>query len=401
MESQGSDGEFVFCGAPIDLLAMRVYTLAFGVLALSFPSAAQSNSQNAAVKYLRADIALRQSYPLPQDAASKLEKEMALPLDNEDEKLVAAADEALTEFGHGTALKTCDWSMSAEDGPLTNTAHRGAIRELVAVEVLRARLRFRDRDSQWAMDDITTAIAAARHLSLDGSLASALIAYKLEDEIVGILARNLHLLSPTQLQELRTRLNALPSGWNLGKALEAEKLDRNDLGLMADGAKSRDDLIERILKMATALGGNRSLVSEMVDGCGGSVSGYLNCIEQQRSFYASCASRFSLSPEQFEKEFKSEFDPLSKANPVIRLMTPSLPRFRWRESYMQTRRALLRAAIAVQLDGTAALKQYLDPYNGQPFSYTPLGPGFRLESDLKDGQEPLSISTVPDGDTQK
>jgi|SRR5215472_3317598 len=106
-------------------------------------------------------------------------------------------------------------------------------------------------------------------------------------------------------------------------------------------------------------------------------------------------SRFSLSTEQFEKEYASEIEPLSKANPVVRLMTPILPRFRWREAYMQTRRALLRAAIAVQLDGPAALSQQPDPHDGKSFSYSALEGGFRLESDLKDGQQRLSTSTVP------
>ena len=146
-----------------------------------------------------------------------LRRRLALPLDGENEKLVAAADEALTEFAHGTVLQRCEWSVSAEDGPLANTAHRGAIRELVAVDVLRARLRFRDRDSQRGMEDISRAIAAVRHLSLDGSLASALIAYKLEDEIVEILARNPGSLSRTQLHELVARRNSLPTGSNLGE----------------------------------------------------------------------------------------------------------------------------------------------------------------------------------------
>jgi hypothetical protein len=99
------------------------------------------------------------------------------PLDVEDEKLVAAADEALVEFHHGAASNRCDWVMSAEDGPLANTAHRGAIKELVAVAEIRSRLRFRDGDMPGAIDDAVAAVAAARHLSVDGSLASVLFAY--------------------------------------------------------------------------------------------------------------------------------------------------------------------------------------------------------------------------------
>jgi hypothetical protein len=50
----------------------------------------QQNTDNAAVKYLRADASLRQSYALPPDAATKLQQALESPLDVEDEKLVAA-----------------------------------------------------------------------------------------------------------------------------------------------------------------------------------------------------------------------------------------------------------------------------------------------------------------------
>ena len=139
-------------------------------------AATQPPPENAAVKYLRADASLRQSYPLAPDAAQTLQKALQAPLDDADEKLVAAADDALVEFDHGAALPFCNWDLSA-DG---NTAHRGAITELVAVSGLRARLRFRDGNSSGAVSDVLASMAAERHLSLDGSLASLLFSYKME-----------------------------------------------------------------------------------------------------------------------------------------------------------------------------------------------------------------------------
>ena len=192
------------------------------------------------------------------------------------------------------------------------------------------------------------------------------------------------------------QFDALPGGSNLQKAIADEKVVRNGLLVISDGATSRDQLIERLLQMAPALGSNRTLVSEIVDRCGGSVSGFVKCVQEQESFCSSWAARFSLSPEQFEKEYQSELQPLSMTNPVIRVMTPNLPRFRWAEAYTQTRRALLRAAIAVQLDGMRGLNQNPDPYDGKPFSYKSLDHGFRLESRLAQGPEPLSVSVVPD-----
>ena len=371
-------------------------------LGAQFPPAANGqDNENAAVKYLRADAALRQATPLAPDAAGKLEKALELPLDGEDEKLVAAAKDALVEFRHGAASKRCDWAMSVEDGPLANTTHRGAIMELVAVSGLRARLRFRDGETPGAMGDALAAMAAARHLSVDGSLASVLFADKLEKAIIGVLAHNLLRFSSARLNELASGLDALPSGSSLSTAFEAEKVSRNDLLAIAQVARTRDELIGRLLNKIPVLQSNRRLAAEIVDGCGGSVKGFVDCIVQQQSFYASWAPRFTLPPEQFDRVYRAEIEELSRTNPVIRQFTPALPRFRWAEAYNQTRRALLQAAIAVRLDGSRALNQHLDPFDRNPFSYILVDGGFRLESRLSEGEIPISLSIVPSSEERK
>jgi hypothetical protein len=370
--------------------------------AQSLPVEKQLIAENAAVKYLRADASLRQSYPLPPDAAEKLQKAVESPLDAEDERLVAAADEALVEFRHGAAIERCDWVISAEDGPVANTAHRGAIKELIAVAEIRARLRFRDGDTPGAMSDVLAAMAAARHLSVDGSLASVLFAYKLENSVTGVLVQNLLRLSPAQVHELASGLNALPRGSNLSTAFESERLGRNDFFLaIVQGAKTRGELIEQLLHNIPALDSNKVLAAEIVDGCGGSVKGYVDCVGQQHSFYVSWASRFILPPEQFEKAYRTEFDEVSKTNPVVRQFTPALWRFRWTEAYEQTRRALLNAAIAVRLEGPNALNQHFDPYDKKPFAYAVVDGGFRLESLLTEGGIPLSLSIVLSSEERK
>jgi len=226
----------------IALVALFTMSTSIWLGAHDPPVENQQNTENAAVKYLRADASLRQLYALPPDAAAKLQKALESSLDVEDEKLVAAADEALVEFHHGAAIHRCDWVVSSEDGPLANTAHRGAIRELVAVAGIRARLRFRDGNTPGAIGDVLAAMAAARHLSVDGSLASVLFAYKLENSVTGVLVQNLFKLSPAQLHELASGLNSLPSGSNLSTAFESEKLSRDDLLSIVRDAKTRDEL---------------------------------------------------------------------------------------------------------------------------------------------------------------
>jgi hypothetical protein len=203
---------------------------------------AQPIDRNAAVQYLRADAALHQAYPLPPQAWVKLEQALEEPLSAEDEKLVAAASEALAEFQHGAKSKLCDWQMSAEDGPFANTSHRGAVMELVAVSALRARIRLRDGDHNGAIADVLAAYAAARHLSLDGSIASVLIGYKLEREVTSVLQNAIALLTPAELETLESGLAALPQGSSMQNAIAAEKLKRNDLVDIIGNAHTHDEL---------------------------------------------------------------------------------------------------------------------------------------------------------------
>jgi hypothetical protein len=380
---------------------MMKIPFAFAGLLLIVPSArlaaqaypaSQQSLRNAAVAYLRADASLRQSYPLPTDAPAKLQKALESPLDDEDEKLVAAADEALIEFHHGASSKLCDWEISAEDGALANTAHRGAIIELASVSGLRARLRFRAGNAAGAISDVLAAMGAARHLSVDGSLASVLFAYKLENTLSGIIAQNLFDLSPEQLTELTTDLDGLPPGFSLGTAFLEEKVHRHEILDIAEEAKSRDQLVEMLLKRVPILQSNPPSAIEIVEGCGGTVQGFLNCAGRQQAFYKEWSGRFSWSPEKFEREYNFEIKEASSGNPVVLSFTPALPRLRWAEAYCQTRRALLQAAIAVVLHGPNTLDRHPDPYDAKPFSYAPVDNGFRLQSRLQDNGVPLSLS---------
>lgn len=373
----------------------RPYILALTLFqALSTISFAQPQEQNAAIKYLRADVSLRQAYPLPPDARVQLEQALEKPLDANDEKLVAAASDALTEFNHGASLKACDWQMSTEEGPFANTSHRGAIMELAAISALRARIRFRDGDHKGATADLVAGYAAAHHLSRDGSIASVLFGFKIEREMTGVLQNAIGLLTRGELAELESGLSGLPPGSSMRSAVEAEKLQRNELSNIIGNARTRDGLITRMVAGIPALARDRSKAQALLDGCGGSFTGVMDCIEKQRAFYKKWTASFGLPPEKFQQEYDPDYARASNGNPILRDFTPMLSRFRWAEAYNDTRRVLLQAAIAVQRGGVKELSRYPDPSNGQSFSYMPTENGFVLESSLKENGNPISVSVA-------
>jgi hypothetical protein len=365
------------------------------MLLLAFQARAfgQSKDRNAAVQYLRADAALRQGYPLPPKAWVNLEQALEEPLSAEDEKLVAAASESLTEFQHGAKSKLCDWQGNAEDGPFANTGHRGAVMELVAVSALRARVRLRDGDDNGAIADLLAAYAAARHLSVDGSIASVLIGYKLEREITAVLQNAMALLTPAELETLASGLAGLPPGSTMQNAIAAEKLKRDDLAGIIGNAHTHDELVSRVAGIPS-LANDRAKAQELVDGCGGSLAGVMNCIDKQRTFYEKWITNFGLPPETFQQQYDPDYARASFGNPILERFTPMLSRFRWAEAYNNTRRALLHTAVAVQRGGAKELSRYPEPSNGRPFNYTQLANGFVLESSLKENGKPISLSVV-------
>lgn len=355
--------------------------------------------ENAAVKYLRANVALRQAYALEPDAASALEKALQSPLDQGDEKLIAAASEALTEFQHASALGTCDWELSVDDGPNASTSHRGAIRELVAVAGIRARLRFRDGHTKEGLEDWLAAAAAARQLSTDGTIASVLISYKLEREISDVLETELGMFSRSELDFLADGIRRLPLGMTMQSAIAREKLSRNSLAHVVGGANTREDAIKSLTAGVPILGGDEKKAEEIIDSCGGSVEGLRICVRKQSEFSARWNSRWSEPPAQFEADYNAEFTAASHNNPVLARFTPSLSRLRWAEVYSRTRSMLLRAAIAVERDGASALSSFPDPSTGELFTYSRQGGGFRLQSQIKENATLLSI-TIPNAASQ-
>ena len=68
------------------------------------------------------------------------------------------------------------------------------------------------------------------------------------------------------------------------------------------------------------------------------------------------------------------------ANPMYKRFVPAIIRCRWLQAQADVRRALLSAALEVQLDGRDTLKNHPDPVAGSPFDYVPFEGGFELRS---------------------
>lgn len=345
---------------------------------------------NAALRYMRAYAALHQTKVMSSSVAPTLQHYATVPLDAFATELVTAARGALLELHHGARLPHCAWAVSAEDGIIADTSHRGVARELIAVAGLRARLRFRDGQLADATDDLLDAIALARHLTFDGSLASAMMGNYFEQGPIELLAQSLPRLSPAILQQVIARYDALPSSAKMAEVLLShEKVTRTILLTLLQDKPEKGQLIERLTTLYAFKEGG---AEEFLTACGGTANSLRQKIVQLRPRYIKWSGWFRLSPDEFEKKYQAETEELAKTNPVFELLTPSISKMRWNEAYRQTQQALFRAGAAVQLNGKRALSKNLDPYNDQEFQYALTSTGFRLESQLKKDGKSLAIN---------
>jgi hypothetical protein len=129
------------------------------------------------------------------------------------------------------------------------------------------------------------------------------------------------------------------------------------------------------------------------------LSEYTRGFDKAPEHYEELAELGSLPLPEFDRKAKAIADKMKTDCPfVARFLFDSLPRERYFYAESEARIAMLKAAIAVVLDGPDRLKDFKDPYGDGPFEYSKVGEGFELKSKLvpyKDKPSTLSVSSPP------
>jgi hypothetical protein len=380
---------------------LRALCLAMAVLALPSghaPAEAPSDlGANAALKYWQAFAAMPKFTDAEQNRL--MSEHLTMPLDAEAKEIVGKAEYALRMMHHGATLSRCNWGIDWEaDGIDVLLPQLGAARVLSSLACLRARMQFEEGRRAEALDDLVAAMRLGRQVSRDGSLIGILVGYSIEARMSEALALYLPKLDPGTIRDLKTRLDALPEGGSPAEGLRACEEKTLDWFIRkVKSAKDRESLVALLAPFAVMPGQPEGKVSApaeggraLLDKCGGTASGVLKFAEAARPSYALMAEKIGLPLAQYEKEFERETT-RQAGNPVFKVFFPAVSKFRHSQARAEVRRALLSAALAVQLDGPDALKTHPDPVAGGPFEYTRFSRGFELRSKWQDGQ-PLSLT---------
>jgi hypothetical protein len=359
---------------------MRALCMAMTILILLLGEAsagAPDLGANAALKYWQAFATL------PRFTEAEQKKLNAgghtMPLDADARKIVTRAAYALRMLHHGAALPHCDWGIDWKEGIEVRLPHNDAARTLSSLACLRARLRFEAGRNREGIEDLVAALTLGRHASRDGVFVMVLVGYAIEHRVIETLARYLPKLDASTIKDLKKRLGALPPGGSPATGMRYEEKAFLDWFVRkVKEAKDRDSLLAFLSRIDDSTEKGRAFLEE----CGGTAKGVLKCADQTRASYARMAKKLELPLDQFVKEDEREVKKQAR-NPVFRTLFPALNKVRLLQMRADVRRALLSAALAVQLDGPAALKKHPDPVVGGSFEYVAFQGGFELRSKWK------------------
>lgn len=337
---------------------------------------------NAALQYWQAFSTMPKFADAEQ---SKLSADcLTMPLDARAREVVSTSAYALRLVHLGAALPRCEWGIDWDElGIEALLPQLSAARLLASIACVRARVRFGDGQSQAAVDDLMDALTLARQLSWDGSLLSILVGYAIEGRIDELLASELPNLDADMIRRVQKRLAALPVGGT--PAVAVRMAEERSLGWMSRKVRQTTDR-QSLLKFLSfafveegAKGDTLAKTRAFVEKCGGTAEAIAKYCDAARGAYELMATKLALPPAVFADEF-ARVQAQYAGNPVFQLAFPALGKLRFSQLRADERRALLGAALAVQLEGKGALANHPDPVSGGLFDYEAFPGGYELRS---------------------
>ena len=236
-------------------------------------------------------------------------------------------------------------------------------------------------------------IVLGRNAGTDGTLVSAMIGIATEGLINEFMARNFYRFSPPALLSFVKQVEGAPARPTVKRAMQYEeqaflqwfiaKLE----GFRADYpqdesralAKSRELFIATLEKDPVKL--DRIFAS-----AGNTTAGLIAYLQQLKPVYEAILKAAEAPPEKLE-ETAAGIQELIKhsTNLVAQLIFPNVEKARKMEMGSIARSTMIRAAVALRLEGDAGFQKIRDPFGDGPFTLRqlPAGSGeqgFELDS---------------------
>ncbi len=343
------------------------------------------DAKNAALIYWRAFAEIPH---VPKEHAQMMRSCDPVQPGPEAANLASAWDGALRLLQRGAAIHDCNWGFDFSiDGPLTLLSHVGKARQLARGARFRARYRWALGKKSEAVQDLRTSVILARHVGAGGreGITSMVLQIGIEEMSIKVAAR--HLTDTEAADALAVMVEDL--------SRMPESLAKNSfLAEKAVVAWFRREMQKKEPEMTFEdfcedYGVDVTLIAPIPKEM--TVSKLLGLLDETEKRYEEAAELMQVPPDQFESASLA-FEKKVSGNVFSNALVRGLPKVRNFVMRLETKWAMLAAAIALYKEGAKALSSVKDPYGDGPFEYRKWDGGFELSSKLTYDDKPVSLT---------
>jgi hypothetical protein len=309
--------------------------------------------------------------------------------------VLAKSDAALKLLHEATQYENCNWGLP-KDGPDTPMPHLAKARQLSRLACLRARYRAVMGDGDGAVKDLLDAFTLSRQCNADGTLISLLVRNATQRIATNGAADVLKRLDQKQLKRLAEGLDSLPRAHSMREALLNESEDCVGWWvnrLKREGTQAAEEYLRANAQgeQAGKAHAKEPLTAEVVSRCVHQLEVVQRCEALEADMSELPPAAFEAQTQALVAKMKDDYKALFPQTHILEL---PLARIRYDEARSEVFMAMLKAGIAVVLDGPDRLTSFKDPFGDGPFEYSALGTGFQLKSKLVYEGKPAEL-TVP------
>jgi hypothetical protein len=340
-----------------------------------------------------------QSFSLHPELADDVKKDFLsypprLPL-ADAEPILKKYDGAFKYLRRAAAMSApCDWGIDLADGPETLMPNLIKIRQSTHVAAARAHYELEAGRDQDAVDDLGAVLVLGRNSATDGTLVSTMIGYAVERQVNDFVAMNLYRFGPKALISLTQKIESAPPRRTVKQAMRIEQTAFWNWFIMRIESMQRahpNDDAAALQEARALLEGTLDkgkTVDQILEASGRTTAGLLDYFRQVGPIYDSIVKLADAAPNRVEEDARAAAT-LTKDHPnlIARLILPNIGKARTTELGGLARVAMLRAAIALRLEGEDGFKKVQDPFGDGPFTLTRLPAdsgevGYQLSSHL-------------------
>jgi hypothetical protein len=339
-----------------------------------------------------------QAFSLYPELDEELKKEFLatpprLPL-ADAEPVIKKLDRMFKYLRRAAQMKVpCDWGIDLSEGPEALIPNLVKIRQAGQAAVARAHyLLEAGRDLQ-AVDDLAAIVVLGRNSGTDGTLVSAMIGIALEGLVNEFVARNFYRFSPPALLSFVKQVDAAPPRPTVKKAMSIEQVASLDWyigkleGIRAAHPQDESQALGKARELLVAtFEFDSAKLDRIVANAGNTMAGLINSFQQLKPIYELIQKAADAPPEKLEETAASLRDVIDNhPNEIARLIVPNIEKARKTEMAAIARGAMIRAAIALRLEGDTGFQKIRDPFGDGPFTLRRLPAesgeqGFELDS---------------------